>query len=161
MYHHRKEGPPTSSAKNTQSLTYLDSTHSKSKYPAHSKSTCQWTPYLNKPPSCRSNEQRQPDSCKTHPKEETSPHSPMGTAQKATVVLITEKRFSLPSGAFHELRSQEWNWKLFAFLWSLLRLWIMSFNCAYTRMLGWINWLDLSWLLALLLRRYWFSNDDV
>ena len=137
MYHHWKEGPPTYSAKNTQSLTYLDSTHSKSKYPAPSKSTCQRMPYLNKPPSCRSNEQRQPDSCKTHPKEETSPHSPMGTAQKATVVLITEKRCSQPSGASHETGSHKWNWKLkLFFLWSLLHLWIMTFNCAYTLMLG-------------------------
>ena len=43
-----------------------------------------------------------------------------------------------------KMQRMEWNWKLFAFPWSLLRLWIMSFNCAYTWMLGWINWLDLT-----------------
>ena len=73
------------------------------------KITCQRIPYLIKPPSCRSNEQRRPDSCKTHHKEETSHQSPMGTAQKATVVLATEKRFILPARAFREPRCQEWN----------------------------------------------------
>ena len=63
------------------------------------KITYQGMPYLTKPPSCRPNEQRRPDSCKINPKEETSHQSPMGTAQKATVVLATEKRFSLPANA--------------------------------------------------------------